>query len=122
MAIDRGSKVTFYRCRLCGESHGMVDVREVLCVLDYRMTEKQEMVDGSLRINWHKHGGMFDFDRIEIIRATDEDVMRLAMDAGNDIDPHRFPHYAGMPCYIDPECSLSENVRRILQDRFGKSC
>ena len=63
---------------------------------------------------------MFDFDTVEIVRATDEDVERLAMNAGNDTDPVRKARYAHVHCVIAPECRLSENSLRVLEQVFGQ--
>jgi hypothetical protein len=63
---------------------------------------------------------LFDFDRVEIIQATDEEVERFAMQVGNDTDPVRQPRYAQMHCLIAPDCRLSENSLRILRNFFGE--
>jgi len=63
---------------------------------------------------------LFDFDRVEIIRATDEDVERFAMQVGNDTDPLRKPRYAQMRCSLAPNCHLTENTLRILESLFGR--
>jgi hypothetical protein len=62
---------------------------------------------------------MFDFDEVEIVRATDQDVERFAIQVGNDTDPIRQPRYKQMQCIISPNCDLSVNTRRILERTFG---
>jgi hypothetical protein len=69
--------------------------------------------DGLLQVNWLARQALFDFDQIEIIRATDEDVERFTVQAGNDTDAFRRPGYALMRCLIAPDCRLSENTLRI---------
>jgi hypothetical protein len=63
---------------------------------------------------------LFDFDAIEIVRASDEDVERFAVQVGNDTDSVRHPRYKGMQCAMSSECHLSENTVRILQCMFGQ--
>ena len=72
------------------------------------------------QVNWSAQQRLFDFDRVEIIQATDEDVERFAMQVGNDTDPVRQPRYTQMHCLIAPGCRLSENSWRILQSFFGQ--
>ena len=43
----------------------------------------------SVRVNWLINRQSFDFDRIEIIQASDEDIERFAMQVGNDTDEFR---------------------------------
>jgi hypothetical protein len=76
--------------------------------------------DGLLLINWSVYRALFDFDRIKIIQATDEDVERFAVQVGNDTDPFRQPRYKKMDCAIGLRCQLSENTLRILQHTFGQ--
>jgi hypothetical protein len=63
---------------------------------------------------------LFDFDQVEIIQASDEEVERFAVQVGNDTDLVREPRYREMICKIGPECRLSENTIRILEKMFGE--
>jgi hypothetical protein len=74
--------------------------------------------EGLVRVNWLVRRELFDFDRVEIIQATDEDVERFAVQVGNDTDPVRQPHYPQMRCLVAPQCRLSENTLRILRQTF----
>ena len=56
---------------------------------------------------------------LEIVRATDEEVERFAVQVGNDTDSVRRPRYPHIRCTIAPECSLSTNTLRILRNSFG---
>ena len=73
-----------------------------------------------VRVNWFAHGDLFDFDQVEIISATDEEVERFAVKVGNDTDPFRQPHYKNMPCRIAENCNLSKNSIKVLQKMFGE--
>ncbi|MFC1975410.1 hypothetical protein ACFLXQ_03310 [Chloroflexota bacterium] len=118
--LDR-SPVTYYGCPVCGQSRNFLEVeKEILAILDNRMESKYTQQDLTLRVNWLLHRSIFDFDCVEIIQATDEDVERFAMQTGNDTDFLRQPRYKQMRCTIAPDCELSENTMRILQRMFGQ--
>ena len=88
--------------------------------MDSAWAEPYRYQRGLLRINWLTHRSIFDFDRVELIRATDENIKRLAMRVGNDTDSFRRPRYKQMQSAIKPACQLSENTLRILQMTFGR--
>lgn len=112
--------ITYYGCRACGQSLTFQSRPDkIIAVLNEGMVETQVRLDHALRVNWLKHGRLFDFDSVEIIRATDEAVERFAVRVGNDIDPFRDPRYNHMQCLIDPACKLSENTPRVLEQVFG---
>ncbi len=115
-----GVSFTYYGCRACGQSREFLEeINQVVAVLDTAWTEVQLQQHNTLRINWLVRRSLFDFDRIEIIQATDEDVEHFAVQVGNDTDPFRQPRYSQLPCLVDPACRLSENTQRILQHTFG---
>ncbi len=142
---EAGLSITYYGCRTCGQSREFLHCPQgVVAVLDTGWTEasprrggwlhwvfgtgsgnppelkKQAQDGGQLRVNWLAHRQLFDFDRVAIVRATDEEVERFAVQVGNDTDPVRQPHYRQMQCVVGPEARLSENTRRILERAFGK--
>ncbi len=81
----------------------------------------EQMTDGqTLRVSWFHRRELFDFDRVEIIQASDEEVERFAVQVGNDTDELRQPRYQGMVCIISSDCLLSENTVRILERMFGE--
>jgi hypothetical protein len=112
---------TYYGCRLCRQSREFIDCPQgVVAVLDSAWTDAQAQSDGLLRVNWLARRALFDFDRVEIVRAADEDVERFAVQVGNDTDPLRSPRYAEMGCAVGPACGLSENTLRVLESTFGQ--
>jgi len=112
--------VTYYGCRECGQSRSFKTwPRGVVATLDADMREDHLALDGMVRVNWLQRRALFDFGWIEIIRAGDEDVERLAVQAGNDTDPVRKPGYAEMRYVIDSNCQLSKNTLRVLDTIFG---
>ncbi len=121
-AVDVSLGVSFncYGCRTCQQSRDFLYVPQgVVAVLDSHWTNDELLQNGLLQLNWLKRRALFDFDWVEIIKATDEDVERFAVQMGNDTDLLRKPRYATMPCVLGPDCNLSENTLRILRRTFG---
>jgi hypothetical protein len=113
--------VTYYGCRACYQSREFIDCpQDVVAVLDAAWQGMQGRRGGLLCVNWLARRALFDFDRVEIVRATDKDVEHFAMQVGNDTDPFRKPRYVGMRCSVDPACGLSENTLRVLESTFGR--
>jgi hypothetical protein len=118
--VSLGVSFVYFGCRVCSQSRDFLECPAgVTAVLDTGWTESRRYQDGRLYINWLLERRVFDFDRVEIIRAADEDVERLAVQVGNDTDPARRSHYPEIPCWVAPECRLSENTLRILSRMFG---
>jgi hypothetical protein len=116
-----GLSVTYYGCRTCQQSREFLDCSEgVTAVLDDRWSEVWQHQDGLLRVNWLICRKLFDFDRVEVIQATDEDVERFVVQVGNDTDVLRQTRYPQIQCLIGPACRLSENSLRILERTFGR--
>jgi hypothetical protein len=112
---------THYGCRVCRQSKAFIaDVSQVTAVLDSNWVKAHQRQVGRLRVNWLLRRDLFDFDTVEIIQASDEDVERFAVQVGNDTDPVRRRRYPKMVCMIRPGCQLSENTIRILQRTFGQ--
>jgi hypothetical protein len=119
--ISWEQQFTYYGCRVCGQSRVfLAGLPFVVAVLDTNWPEKQLRQNDQLYINWLAHRELFDFNRVKIIHATDEDVERFAVQVGNDTDPIRKPRYPRMPCLIGSEVKLSENTLRILESMFGQ--
>lgn len=115
-----GVSYTYYGCRLCGQSREFISWLKVVAVLDANSTEWFQRQEEQFRLNWLVRRSLFDFDWVEIIQASDEDVERFAVQVGNDTDPYRKARYQRMTCWVRPECRLAENTRRILEKMFGK--
>ncbi|MFN8454383.1 MAG: hypothetical protein U0401_06885 [Anaerolineae bacterium] len=115
------SSVTYYGCRNCSQSREFLPrPKHVIAVLNTVWTEPYHWQDDTFRVNWLTRRTLFDFDRIEISQASDEEVERFAVQVGNDTDPFRQPRYKQMKCTVSPECRLSENTLRILRRTFGE--
>lgn len=113
-------KITYYGCRSCGHSRGYFEHSgNIVAVLDEGMTESYAQGE-EVRVNWLKYGGIFDFERVEIINATDESVERFSVQIGNDTDGVRRSKYEQVQYVISPDCRLSENTKRILRKTFAQ--
>lgn len=110
--------ITYYGCRTCRQSQKFFK-GWVVARLDNTMAQEQIQQDGILRVNWLSRRTLFDFDEVEIIQATDEEVERFAVQVGNDTDFLRKPRYQQMRCVVSADCGLSENSHRILRRMFG---
>jgi hypothetical protein len=115
--LSSWTSLTYYGCRTCGKGHSFFQGR-VVAVLEQTATPVQQD-DHNLLINWPQRREPFDFDEVYIIQASDEEVERFAVQAGNDTDPIRKARYKQMPCTIWQDCPLSENTWRILEYAFG---
>jgi hypothetical protein len=120
-AITPTDRITEYSCRSCGQREEFLDwAGPVLAVLDSQMTADIAEKQGALHINWLSRRTLFDFDKVSILQAPDQDVERFAVLVGNDTDEYRSPHYKSMPCTVAATCHLSENTLRILRHTFGQ--
>ena len=95
-------------------------VGDVVAVLDHTWTgDSVRGEDNALRVNWLQRAEPFDFDRVEIIRATDQEVEDFVVAVKNDTDEWRTIQYPQSICYLAPEVELSENTQRLLRDTFA---
>jgi hypothetical protein len=114
-------RISYYGCRVCGQSREVLRLKDgITAVLDNGATVEQVSQGEGLKVNWFLRQGLFDFDRVEIIQATDEEVERFAMQIGNDTDEIRRERYQRMDYIILSGYELSTNTQRILQHIFGR--
>jgi hypothetical protein len=116
--LRTGQSIKYYGCRGCGQSQEFFSGL-VIAVLDNTNSEQFQQ-QNILQVNWLIGRNLFDFDKIEIRQATDEEVERFAVQVGNDTDPIRQPRYKHMHCRVSSEYHLAENTMRILQQIFGQ--
>ncbi len=118
--ITSHEAIVYQGCRECRQSQDIA-TGEVIAILDATLNQLWTTTNnGLIKVNWLQWRAVFDFDRVEIINATDEDVERLSMQIGNDTDKVRSPRYQQITCTISPGCHLSENTLRILHRTFGE--
>lgn len=112
--------VQYAVCRLCGDArHALLGVREVVCALD-RPPRPAHAEDGLVRANWFKEEKLFDFDRVEIAMATDDEVERFCIRVANDGDPERAGRHKRIPCRVAPRCRLRDNTLNLLAGTFSE--
>jgi len=108
-------------CRSCGKAGtGIFRIENVISVLDTEMKENLTKENDTVLVNWFQGDSLFDFNRVEIISATDYDVEKFIIQVGNDLDFFRKPRYQKIPCTVKPGCDLSDNTLRILKRTFGE--
>ena len=113
------NRVTYHACRYCQQSLNFLQGNQVVAVLDADMVKLYEEPQGNIRVNWLERRSLFDFDSVQIVQATDEDVERFAVQVGNDTDAYRVERYGRMECSVSSEIQLSQNTIRILEKTFG---
>lgn len=117
----QGDIVTYFGCRVCKQSRETLDFKgQIVVILDRQMIKEQSSNGDVLRVNWLTRRQLFDFDKVEIVQASDEEVERFAVQVGNDTDRVRQPRYKQMQCVVSTTCELSENTLRILRHTFGQ--
>jgi NADH-quinone oxidoreductase subunit J len=95
--------------------------RKVVAVLDAGWDGESERSHyDKLRVNWLHRSTLFDFDWVEIVQATDDDVTGFVQQIEQDTDPWRTIRYPQMVCIITPECRLSDDTMRTLHTLFGE--
>ncbi|MCP4367111.1 MAG: hypothetical protein GY797_03195 [Deltaproteobacteria bacterium] len=115
--------LTFYGCQRCYQSRKFIErADQIVAVLDAEMKQQQKQAGKGkvLRVNWLKRKMLFEFDRVEIIKARDEDVELFAIQVGNDKDRKRKSRYKKMKCIVGTKNELLENTIRILGKMFGQ--
>lgn len=111
-------RVSYLGCRTCGKSTGFLS-GNVIAVLDSEMKVETVKTDDTIQVNWLVRQRMFDFDQVQIVNATDEQIERFVVQTGNDTDRWRLKQYKTLTCTVSADCSISENTHRILQKTFS---
>jgi len=114
-------RFTYYSCQHCNRNRHFISAPNgVIAIIDQNMQKDKIVRDGALFVNWIKHGRIFDFDRVEIINATDNDIDKFVLQVESDVDDYRKPRYKKMTVNIHPGCQLSRNSIMNLEMAFGK--
>ncbi len=112
--------IVYYACSNCGKSQDFLDAEGSLAILDNEMQDNYVQCGNTIRINWLLARSLCYFSQVEIIRATDEEVERFAVQVGNDTDEKRKIQNKLMRCLVATDCKLAENTIRILKHLFGQ--
>ena len=116
--VRRGNEVDILVCRICGESVHALQFERIVAVLDHERKAPVVLDAERMFVSWFAFDSLFDFDEVEIVHATDEEVIRLCMLVGNSTDKYRRNELANIPCRVRPECDLIENTWRVLRKTF----
>lgn len=118
--MRREQAVKYYGCRVCGQGRDVLEWEHpIIAVLD-DATNQRFYGNDVIRENWLVRQTQFDFDEVEIVKATDEEIERFAVQVGNDTDEVRKSKYKQMRCVVSSDCGISENTTRILKSIFGQ--
>lgn len=111
----------YLTCRQCGRAgNGLRAVNLVVAVLDAGMSAPCLIEHTTARVHALGRNGLFDFDGVEVVQASDYQVERFCMMVGNDTDPERSARYREMLCQVWHHATLSENSLNVLRSIFGR--
>ena len=76
--------------------------------------------NGTLRVNWLRQKQPFDFDRVEIVNTTDEQVEQFVRQTRYESDLQVQRRLPKMQCLVNAQCRFQrENTMTILRQTFG---
>jgi len=105
-------------CRVCGKSSRYEGVKEVVGVLDHGGSYPQQNA-GVLRINWLAKKLPFDFDRVEVIGATDTEAEEFVRQMRYQSDLQMQKRLPKMQCVVNAQCRFErENTMTLLRQTF----
>lgn len=113
--------ITFYGCRNCFQSREYVEWsknKDIVAVLNIELSEKDYTKDGSWYVNYFKMKNLFDFNLVEIIKASDEEIERFCIQIGNDGDFYRKKKYKDIICVVSRNCNLQVETLNMLRSLF----
>jgi hypothetical protein len=107
-------------CRACGKAGRFENVQVLVAVLDKRGISDPQHQGSTLRVNWLEKKQPFDFDRVEVVEATDADVEEFVRQTRYDSDPQLQKRLPRMQCVVNAQCHFQrENTMTILRQTFG---
>ncbi len=110
----------YLSCRQCKSALAGKRIETVVASLNREAPAIQWRNEKILLINWFKRTELFDFDRIEIHDATDQEIIQFCVTIGNDTDRFRRKRYKTMQCLVLDRMNVNENSRRVLDRTFGQ--
>jgi hypothetical protein len=110
--------LSYYACRICKKASNVIPhVHNVTAVLDSDMSKLTSLKRNNLRVNYLKFNELFDFERIEIVKANIHDVKLFLNRIKRDTDEFRQKRYRKMACTVKRECK-SEEILASLREVF----
>lgn len=110
--------VAYYACRTCGKASIVIpNVHFITAVLDTDMGKLTSLKNNHLRVNYLKFDKLFDFEKVEIISASEQEILSFIDRINGDTDKHRKKRYRKMECTLSRACK-SEEILSCLQETF----
>jgi len=107
-------------CRACGKNNRYEGVKEVVAVLDNHGGYYPQQRNAVLRVNWLENKLPFDFDRVEVVDATDTEVEQFHRQMKYQADPQIQKRLPKMQCVVNAQCRFErENTMTLLRQTFG---
>jgi HEAT repeat protein len=111
-------EVRYGACRRCPEVGPASPINELVVRLG-RGARHWNWYKRRLTVIWPTRCGLFDFDRVEISGAKEEEVRLFLEKVRQDADPIRRRRYPTVPCTIAPGPPLGDDVLDRLAETFG---
>ena len=112
--------ITYLGCRICEQTHIADSTKEIVGVLDTRMSASMEASSTTYRINWLKTRKIVDFERIELGECSEELITEFCIDLGNDSDPYRSKNNRSISFSIQEHIELSDELMAVLKRQFNR--
>ena len=114
-------KLPYFACRKCGRTlYAVNGINKVAVVLDEDYSVEVEMDSTSCRVNYFVYKDMFDFNEVEIIKASEKAIEQFCYLIHQDDDPFRKGGYKKMTCMVHKSANVSGNSMAILKNLFKK--
>lgn len=111
----------YYGCRICGRTiHALTDIHEVVAVLDLNMHSPAMLEDGVFEVNYIKHNDLFDFDKVEIVNASDSIFDSFTKKLALNSNQFLLKKCNEIECVIHNNCGLSPGNIEIAESIFKK--
>ena len=110
-----------YVCRCCGGTSRYEGIRAVVAVLDQQEPRTVWQDGDVLRINWLAHKEPIEFDAVEVLRASDDDVDAFVKYARFETIEQVQRRLRKMRCVIGGECRFvrADTTKMNLEHTFG---
>jgi len=112
--------IKVFCCRSCRKYNALLNIKHVVCVLDNDESIEHILEDGILSVNGLQRDNLFDFDRVEIRDANEEQIEGFLLQLKNDNDIFRKYRYDKMNCIIKRDKPLSDSIKDSLRKTFHK--
>jgi hypothetical protein len=116
----RGNLAEACVCPACAQRNRFEGVKQVVAVMDDGSHSYPQQNNGTLRVNWLQRKEAFDFDEVEIINATDDEVEEFVRQTRFESEPRLQKRLHQMRCFVKAQCRFQRNnTMTILQQTFG---